>query len=244
MVHTADALPTPWSVAFGRFRSVFPDAPEEEFSALVRDTANCYGFNEGDLIRYLAVEPGRVRRTVIDEFDEPIEDQMACLAKALFAKALEANNLKRNVNFVFQIRHDDDDERLDLSPRVLDHRDLICETIGDDYLAQPEEGRDPRVTVDPSANFAFSHTANSRVAFEYAPGRLGEFHSAVHRAAAHHGVAIERIGLVFAEYGMFWNTPEDEHTMETRGGKCITCRNKDNGTYEVAMVMPLGRAEA
>ena len=82
-----------WSMAFGRFRSMFPDAPEEEFLALVRDTANYYGFYEGDLIRYLAVEPGRVRRTIMEEISSeyfgPID--MAWLAKAMFAKSLADN---------------------------------------------------------------------------------------------------------------------------------------------------------
>ncbi|XRB12315.1 hypothetical protein RI054_04g21510 [Pseudoscourfieldia marina] len=233
MVSAVDAPPMAWSMAFGRFRSVFPDAPEEEFLALVRDTANYYGFYEGDLIRYLAVEPGRVRRTIMEEISSeyfgPID--MAWLAKAMFAKSLADNNLKKSVNFVFQIRLDNDGVRVDRfehSPSVLDHLHMISETIEDCQ----EEG-DPRVIVDPSANFTFSHTANSRVAFEYAPGRLDEFHSAVHRAAAHHGVAIERICLVFAEHGMFWNTPEDEHAMETRGGKLITCRTEDTGYSDV-----------
>ena len=154
---------------------------------------------------------------------------MARLAKGAFRAAIAENDLKKNVSFVFQVRRED--QTLETTAAMLDKRGLIDGTIGDHSCEDP---RMARITPDPSANFTFKESALSRGAYEYAPGRLDEFHSAVHRAASHHGVAIERIVLVLTTHGMFWNTPEDEHVMNTRGSKNVIIR--DSGQYILAEV--------
>ena len=149
------------------------------------------------------------------------------LAQRAFRAAIK--NLKKNAKFVFQVRRED--ETLETTAATLHKRSLIDGIIGDHPC---EETEDLRITPDPSANFTFKETALSRAAYEYAPGRLDEFHSAVHRAASHHGVAIDRIVLVLTTHGMFWNTPEDEHVMNTRGSKHAMIR--DSGGYILADV--------
>ena len=155
---------------------------------------------------------------------------MARLAKGAFRAAIAENDLKKNVSFVFQVRRED--ETLETTAATLHKRSLIDGIIGDHPC---EETEDLRITPDPSANFVLKNKFElSRVAYEYAPGRLDEFHSAVHRAASHHGVAIDRIVLVLTTHGMFWNTPEDEHVMNTRGSKQAMIR--DSGEYILAEV--------
>lgn len=46
-----------WSVALARFRAAFTNAPESEFAALVRDTAECYNMKEEEVVQDLAEEP-------------------------------------------------------------------------------------------------------------------------------------------------------------------------------------------
>ncbi|XRA99555.1 hypothetical protein NFJ02_07g132550 [Pycnococcus provasolii] len=223
---TMDSTTSTWSVALARLRAAFPNAPEDEFVVLVRDTANCYGISEEEVVRDLAGETsGRRRRGG----DWRSTNPMARLAKGAFRAAIAENNLKKNVSFVFQVRRED--ETLETTAATLHKRSLIDGIIGDHPC---EETEDLRITPDPSANFTFKETALSRVAYEYAPGRLDEFHSAVHRAASHHGVAIDRIVLVLTTHGMFWNTPEDEHVMDTRGSKHAMIR--DSGGYILADV--------
>ena len=222
-----------YDVALARFRAAFPNAPEDEFIALVHDTAECYGMSEEEVVGEIS---GRRREGAQST------DALERLAKGMFRAAIGGlaavnvqNNLKKNAKFVFQVRRED--ETLETTAAMLDKRSLIDSTIGD-YASRPEGIHDPRVTPDPSANFFFKDTALSRVAYEYAPGRLDEFHSAVHRAASHHGVAMERIVLVLTTPGMFWCTPEDEHAMDTRGSKHVMIR-EDSGEYVVAIVSPL-----
>ena len=226
-----------WSVALARFRAVFANAPESEFAALVRDTAECYNMKEEEVVQDLAEEPleRSVRHQIAEGWEHAPKDSdpMKRLVKKSFDMAIAENNLKKNVSFVFQVRSEK--QTFDTTPAILDKRSLIDGTIRD-HGDQPCE--DPRITPDPSANFTFKETALSRVAYEYAPGRLDEFHSAVHRAASHHGVAMERIVLVLTTPGMFWCTPEDEHAMDTRGSKHVMIR-EDSGEYVVAIVSPL-----
>ena len=223
-----------YDVALARFRAAFPNAPEDEFIALVHDTAECYGMSEEEVVGEIS---GRRRGGAQST------DALERLAKGMFRAAIGGlaavnvqNNLKKNAKFVFQVRRED--ETLETTAAMLDKRSVIDSTIGD-YASRPEGIHDPRVTPDPYANFFFKDTALSRVAYEYAPGRLDEFHSAVHRAASHHGVvAMERIVLVLTTPGMFWCTPEDEHAMDTRGSKHVMIR-EDSGEYVVAIVSPL-----
>ena len=207
----------PWSVALARLRAAFPNAPEDEFVVLVRDTANCYGISEEEVVRDLAGETsGRRRRGG----DWRSTNPMARLAKGAFRAAIAENNLKKNVSFVFQVRRED--ETLETTAATLHKRSLIDGTIGD-YPCE-----DPRITPDPSANFTFKETALSRVAYEYAPGRLDDFRTAVHKAAAHHGVDIERVLLVLTTHGMFWYTSEDAHVMNTGGKKIVLVKDSSN----------------
>ena len=221
-----DSTTSTWSVALARLRAAFPNAPEDEFVVLVRDTANCYGISEEEVVRDLAGETSGRRR---GGGDWRSTNPMARLAKGAFRAAIAENDLKKNVSFVFQVRRED--ETLETTAATLHKRSLIDGIIGDHPC---EETEDLRITPDPSANFTFKETALSRAAYEYAPGRLDEFHSAVHRAASHHGVAIDRIVLVLTTHGMFWNTPEDEHVMNTRGSKHAMIR--DSGGYILADV--------
>ena len=224
---TMDSTTSTWSVALARLRAAFPNAPEDEFVVLVRDTANCYGISEEEVVRDLAGETSGRRR---GGGDWRSTNPMARLAKGAFRAAIAENNLKKNVSFVFQVRRED--QTLEATAVTLDKRKLIDGTIGD-YPVPTH--RDPRITPDPYANFTFKESALSRIAYEYAPGRLDEFHSVVHRAASHHGVAIDRIVLVLTTHGMFWNTPEDEHVMNTRGSsKHVIIR--DSGQYILAEV--------
>ena len=247
---TMDSTTSTWSVALARLRAAFPNAPEDEFVVLVRDTANCYGISEEEVVRDLAGETSGRRR---GGGDWRSTNPMARLAKGAFRAAIAENDLKKNVSFVFQVRREDETLETTQAPifhsihdaekerrwrgqiaAMLDKCSLIDGTIGD-YASRPEGNHDPRITPDPSANFVLKNKFElSRVAYEYAPGRLDEFHSAVHRAASHHGVAIDRIVLVLTTHGMFWNTPEDEHVMNTRGSKHAMIR--DSGGYILADV--------
>ena len=200
-----------YDVALARFRAAFPNAPEDEFIALVHDTAECYGMSEEEVVGEIS---GR-RQLYFDDDGHWSTDAMGTeyLAQRAFRAAIK--NLKKNAKFVFQVRREDETLETTQAPifhsihdaekerrwrgqiaAMLDKCSLIDGTIGD-YASRPEGNHDPRITPDPSANFVLKNKfLLSRVAYEYAPGRLDEFHSAVHRAASHHGVAVERIVLV------------------------------------------------
>ncbi|XRB06519.1 hypothetical protein NFJ02_28g64720 [Pycnococcus provasolii] len=224
-----------WSVALARFRAAFANAPESEFAALVRDTAECYNMKEEEVVQDLAEEP--LERSVRHQIAEGWEhapndsDPMKRLVKKSFDMAIAENNPKKNVSFVFQVRSEK--QTFDTTPAILDKRSLIDGTIRD-HGDDPCE--DPRITPDPSANFTFKETALSRVAYEYAPGRLDDFRAAVHWAAAHHGVDIERVLLVLTTHGMFWYTSEDAHVMNTGGKKIVLVKDSSNGTYTLLMM--------
>ena len=62
------------------------------------------------------------------------------------------------------------------------------------------------------------------------------FRAAVHWAAAHHGVDIDRVLLVLTTHGMFWYTSEDAHVMNTGGKKIVLVKDSSNGTYTLLMI--------
>merc|ERR1712216_331300 len=116
-----------WSVALARFRAAFTNAPESEFAALVRDTAECYNMKEEEVVQDLAEEPleRSVRHQIAEGWEHAPKDNsdpMKRFVRKSFDMAIAENNLEKNVSFVFQVRSEK--QTFDTTPAILDKRSL------------------------------------------------------------------------------------------------------------------------